>query len=620
MALKQDEYKIIVSAIDKTGMTFEALQRKLAALKKETPVTETYELSKAFRQVGTSLSGLSFVPVIGEMTNIGAMVTSTAGSLKNLMAALKNLGGVSVTALGPLGLAGAAGLAAGGGFALGKAIDSWVYKLTNIDISGLNKTKEIMERIKEEATAMTSRIEKATTELAKLGITPGATWAQTMERFNEEVKKGTVLYDQASHKWISQADAAAKVLEELKKKFISTMEAQKETLTGQLNNVKTYYNSLVKLHADYIEKAKKKTEELLTLEGSIKGSRTTTEDIILSVRQKGMTPSEQYSSAAQKLEDQYWIAQQMSGEEKIKMLQSIQQEWANLSNEVRDGETVAISASDAVRKAISEIERMGMWIGDEQRKMKASMQDEIASIGTTAEGLSQAMQTAQVSITDITNQIAQMDMALAKEKKIDINVNQAFDNIKKVREMIDSIPDVTVKKIIIETYGKGSSILPISEKIEEIKGKIDELDISKSLTLDLSGFSNLISQWQIISGIASSERHTFITGSKAGKLYPWAGEIENMIGSLATRLSGYYMSLIPNFQGLTSPIEFQKPSLIQVHTGEKLYPAGKTENITFSPTIYVSGAKDPEASAKEIDSKLADMWRTGRSRLKRAMQ
>jgi hypothetical protein len=94
------------------------------------------------------------------------------------------------------------------------------------------------------------------------------------------------------------------------------------------------------------------------------------------------------------------------------------------------------------------------------------------------------------------------------------------------------------------------------------------------------------------------------------------------IDSMLQDLIEGYLGNIRSFQGLTTPIEFQKPSFVQVHTGEKLYPAGKTENnnINFAPTIYVSGAKDPEASAKEIDSKLADMWRTGRSRLKKVIK
>lgn len=222
--------------IVKTRNALDDLTKSATRMKKETPVTETYELSKATRQFGLALSGLSMVPVIGDFAAMGSMVTYSAGSIKNLTAAIKGFGGVSITALGPLGMAGAIGAAIGGGLLLGKVIDDLAYKITGVDIGGLHKLKDIMKDIKEETEFVSKRQETYNKQLAILGVA-GATYEERVKNAIEMEKTGILVREEGTNKLIRASDVIAKKLKELeeaeRKLMVSWVEDTNKIIEAQ---------------------------------------------------------------------------------------------------------------------------------------------------------------------------------------------------------------------------------------------------------------------------------------------------------------------------------------------------------------------------------------------------
>ena len=63
--MERAEVKLVLS-VDGSPEVVSKLQQASSAMRnfKETPITETYELSKAFKHLGGSLSGLGSVPII----------------------------------------------------------------------------------------------------------------------------------------------------------------------------------------------------------------------------------------------------------------------------------------------------------------------------------------------------------------------------------------------------------------------------------------------------------------------------------------------------------------------------------------------------------------------------
>jgi hypothetical protein len=624
-------------------------------------VTQTYELSKATRQFGLALNGLSFLPVIGNYAAMGSMITYTAGSIKNLTAGIKTLGGVSLPIIGSLttGVVALAGLISG--FGVGVLLDEYL-KINKVSFAGIIKdwidVRNIMKSVNEESAAMAPRLERSTIELAKIGVMPGKTWEETRQRMLEMEKTGEIIYNKELGRYISLAQAAVIANEKIKQANINRMEAEKVTLEGQLSNLKVYYSGLEKLHADYIENSKAKSQELIDLQNSIRTSQLETSNIVASIRQKGMSAADAYYDKVKQLEEAEFQAWMMKpGTEKIDALKNAQQAWSNLTDEVKDGERVIISASEAQTKAINKAKQIGEQIRYAVEDQGKLVEGQKAASDATATSISTAMQAAQASILDINTQIAQLDMSLAKEKNLNINVNQAFDNIKKVREMMDAIPDVTTKKLIIETYTKSSPAVPFSEGIKNMTEALNNLPQSMQFTTDTSSLAGLIQQYKVLGTLMAATLGSYQLGPETvlarttatasitsieqsqkliknlfnvGMVQAFAGvyaqlegheKIDKQLEGLITR----YLGNISSFQGLTSPIEFQKPSFIHVDPGETLYPANDNRNYSkniVNNTIHVhdTGGKSGRAWARELDEELADMWRTGRSRLKRVMQ
>ena len=227
--MERAEVKLVLS-VDGSPEVVSKLQQASSAMrnfKKETHITETYELSKAFKHLGGSLSGLGSVPIIGDLASTGETIAHTAGGLKHLMSGIKTLGSVSV---GALGAAGTAGLIAGVGAATylaGEKIDELFYKFTGRDLSGFNKIKDLWKDIAQETEFLNSKLENTNKKLAMLGMA-GANAKERMKGFNEAVETGTVVFDQASGKWLTTAQHQEKLFQEHEKSWQKMTEVSDE--------------------------------------------------------------------------------------------------------------------------------------------------------------------------------------------------------------------------------------------------------------------------------------------------------------------------------------------------------------------------------------------------------
>jgi hypothetical protein len=660
MLLVKGDASGATAEIVKTKNALDDMNKSVTTLNKTNAlnVAQTYEISKATRQLSLGLSSLSFVPVIGNFAAMGTQVAFTAGGIKNLTAGIKTFGKVSLPIIGSLagGVEALAALITG--FGAGVLLDK-IFKINKVTAIGaiteMIEVRNMMKSIAEQSEFVGKREEEDYKKLANLGVYRGATWAQTMKYYNEMVAAGEIVRNKELQKDMTKAQMAEWVAQKQKEANIKAMEAERETLSNQLSNVRVYYSGLEKLHNDYIEKSKAKSQELIDLENSIRTSQLETSNIVNSIRQKSMSAADAYYDKVKQLEDAEFQAWMMKpGTEKIDALKNAQQAWSNLTDEIKDGENVIISASDAQARAINKVKEIGAQLGyafDDQKKI---IEEQKAAYDATASSIATAMQAAQASIININTQIAQLDFSLAKEKNLNINVNQAFDNIKKVREMMDAIPDVTTKKLIIETYTKSSPAVPFSEGIKNMTDALNSLPTGSNYTIDMSSLTGLIEQYKVLGSLYAATSSSVMAARAYGGWGPAAragaaasyASIESsqkmietlfnvgMIQAFAniySQLEGHekidsklqsliegYLGNISSFQGLTSPIEFQKPSFIHVDPGERLYPAGDSNSysIHFSSPITINkDVKDGRNLAEQYEEEMADRIRTGRSKI-----
>ena len=103
--MEKAEVKLVLSVDGSRRSSLSSAGIKRNAQLQKNPITETYELSKAFKHLGGSLSGLGSVR-LSNLASTGETIAHTAGGLKHLMSGIKTLGSVSVRALGAAGTAG----------------------------------------------------------------------------------------------------------------------------------------------------------------------------------------------------------------------------------------------------------------------------------------------------------------------------------------------------------------------------------------------------------------------------------------------------------------------------------------------------------------------------------
>ncbi|MDA8082273.1 MAG: hypothetical protein M0024_01280 [Nitrospiraceae bacterium] len=164
-----------------------------------------------------ALKGMSFAGLISGIGSVGSW-------LGKIPSVLGNIGSMSVSALGPVGLAGFATAAGLAGYELGKALDKAVYKLTGWDMSGMNTVNKLMKDNAEQQEYLNSRADKYNAKLRELGFEGPL----AMKLFKEAVKAGSVVFDEATGKWVKSIDLIKKAQEESKKAIEESIKALKE--------------------------------------------------------------------------------------------------------------------------------------------------------------------------------------------------------------------------------------------------------------------------------------------------------------------------------------------------------------------------------------------------------
>lgn len=150
------------------------------------PFKAIAEVAKNFREIAIALTAVTiikFAPIIyGWVMALGSLKIAIDASVTSL--------GVFKTFLVAL-----IGLKIGEW--LGGLIDKFTYLTTGLDISGMNRIKEVLAGQKEEAGFLAEKLEGVNKKLAALGFTgPDA-----MQKFKDAVKAGNVEFDKTSGTW-----------------------------------------------------------------------------------------------------------------------------------------------------------------------------------------------------------------------------------------------------------------------------------------------------------------------------------------------------------------------------------------------------------------------------------
>uniref|UniRef100_A0A831XDN0 Uncharacterized protein n=1 Tax=Geobacter metallireducens TaxID=28232 RepID=A0A831XDN0_GEOME len=213
---------------------------------------------------------------------------------------------------------------------------------------------------------------------------------------------------------------------------ITIATTEKAATDARLQAWSQYLDNLRAMHASAMGEMKKAQDELFSI-------RLTTGDLVAQVQQKMMSPMEQYYAQVQRLEEKQRIAQGLGADEKIRMLQGVQQAWANLTSEVKDGDQIFISQAEASAFALTKIKAIGS-------EMEAEKAAQIGRAGAAVASLQQAMTAADGMISEYQQRLAELDARIAAlTRTFSLSMkDEASPVIAQAKSALDSIQDKTV--------------------------------------------------------------------------------------------------------------------------------------------------------------------------------
>lgn len=230
---------------------------------------------------------------------------------------------------------------------------------------------------------------------------------------------------------------------------ITIATTEKAATDARLQAWSQYLDNLRAMHASAMGEMKKAQDELFSI-------RLATGDLVAQVQQKMMSPMEQYYAQVQRLEEKQRIAQGLGADEKIRMLQGVQQAWANLASEVKDGDQVLISQAEASAAALARIKAIGS-------EMEAEKASQVGQAEAAITSLQQAMTAASGMVSEYQQRLADLDARIAAlTRTFSLSMqDEASPVITQVKSALDSIQDktVTITAVYRDVYADSSAPL-----------------------------------------------------------------------------------------------------------------------------------------------------------------
>ena len=286
-------------------------------------------------------------------------------------------------------------------------------------------------------------------------------WALSA-RIIEEAEKGLISHDKATEMWAmttaeaegeldklitglngfqssqaffdigTQAEQTARSVREFNDielvKTTSLLMEQVPALQSALGAWNTYLDTLKSKH-------KSTLDDIMQQEQSLRNMQMSNADLIRSIETQAFGPQEKRISDLAALEEKQALASQLTGKEKISLLQSINQSYAKLTGAVNEDGVEWISASEATNTALEAIRAN---VTEMEAVKSAQIESSKAQLSTLAESITQA----EAQIADYGAELEALNrqtVALMEEVVIRVNTDDATKSIQKLRGELEKL-------------------------------------------------------------------------------------------------------------------------------------------------------------------------------------
>jgi len=283
-------------------------------------------------------------------------------------------------------------------------------------------------------------------------------------------------------------DFTSSYVDKQKDSYDELLESEKTLAQERLQTQTDYYDELIAKNTIATDSIKNKTIEINNLEKLLSTTRRESSNLQLELLSKNLSSYETYTKTQELLEQQLKDAAELSGEAKVEALREYQEAVSDTAQEVRDGNVVFKSESDATKIAIDQIASAQKLIEEEIRNISSARQQDINQTVKWSNSLVEEANRVTENIAEINEQMVYFDYLLSSSKSVNIDTDSAYNEIIELSNFLNNyIPDVIYKTLVIDVQGEGSARLPIGEKIKEIQNKFNNLSSQANIGIDTNG-------------------------------------------------------------------------------------------------------------------------------------
>jgi len=235
------------------------------------------------------------------------------------------------------------------------------------------------------------------------------------------------------------------------KQMTAAAEADKQILQNRLKEHTKFYDSLAEKIKENAELEKKHVQELTELYRQKADVQKSAESLILGLQQASMTPEQRYQSQRDALENQYYEAVALSGQEQVKALEAYKQAMASFASTYQNGvkdannnllvesSAVVQTAIDNIRFATAEQEKTLTGLALEKQKQIEADREWGNSLVSTANDVQAQIQSLKDTIAGLSGLIDTMS------NSVDITaVDRATSVVQNIKSQVDQLHDKTI--------------------------------------------------------------------------------------------------------------------------------------------------------------------------------
>jgi hypothetical protein len=242
----------------------------------------------------------------------------------------------------------------------------------------------------------------------------------------------------------------------------------------------------------------------------------------------------------------------------------------------------------ATQKALEDI---SLAVEDTKENVNAATQafEELLDVTTQAE---------QKEVTFNLDGLAELKEALQSldpllDKSLNLDISDALEAVDRVKGALASIPETTFKKVVVEYKTKASPVMPFTEGMAHIREMMESLPRGQDYVIDFQGLDALM---PLALQALTARQRADVAKARTG------------IGALAYNPSNTFIA------------EARADSAERLLNRVLTASGPPTQNVTYQPTFNLDTPwRDLDEYVREIDTRMAELWRTGRSRLMQEM-